>query len=553
MTKHNAPTLILMIAVTLLAVISIFGTANAGQTNQTAYGISSPLPTPVHMPNVIRGLSLPLSVSKQEIAIAQGLQANSLPWNRTSDYMLGTVTVAIVLPQCVGSGCTESWTAGEINQVNSEVQTALQWWQQKAIAAGAKIQFQVVPGHPVTVPVNGVEPINVPGGNSLELCGDEGRWITPVMASLGFSRYPSAGVGYLDNVRDYDNYLRQTYHTDWAFVVFVADASNDAINDPVDGNDGKGLFRRTTCGGTVDPFGVSGYGWITGPHMVMNNVNDGFGSIFMDGVAAMEIGHIFGAPDELYAPGACTPPSEGYSCDHPWGYLNYPHGNCAYNRLNPALQTCMLNDTLSIMRVPEDYGTGVNYSTVNVYTYGQLGWKDSNSNGLPDPIDTTPTITLNPYTPDPTANRAPTYTGIAEDIPLHTANSNYVDVTVNHVRVEYRLNSGSWYSATATDGAFDSYHESYTFAPLLCQNAVYQIDARTINSVGHVSPIVNDTLTVSSSNPCRKIYLPMLMNNNQSGTSLTNLDPTTARPGPFNSSLATPVPLGSSPSLLPMP
>ncbi len=504
-------------------------------------GLVSPLPTPTHIPNAIRGLSLPAVVSRQEMAIAEDGLANPLPWNRTSDYMVGTVTVAIILPQCVGSGCTESWTASEINQVDSEVRTALQWWQQKATVAGATVQFQVVPGQPITVPVNGVEPINVSGGNSLSLCGDEGRWITPVMTGLGFNQYSSSGVGYLDNVRDYDNYLRQTYHTDWAFVVFVADASNDAINDPVDGDAGKGLFRLSTCGGTVLPFGVSGYGWITGPHMVMNNVNDGFDSIFMDGVAAMEIGHIFGAPDELYSYGACTPPSEGYSCDHPWGYLNQPNGNCAYIQKYPSLQTCMLNDTLSIMRSPEDHGTGVNYSTVNVYTYGHLGWKDSNGNGIPDPIDTTPTVALNPYAPDPTSNRAPTYTGTAEDIPLHTTNSDYADITVNHVRVEYRINGGSWYSATATDGAFDSYQEAYTFAPLLCQNGTYQIDARAINSVGHISPFVSDTLTVSSSNPCLKAYLPTVMNNYQGGTLLANPVSTAVQSGPFNSPLATPV------------
>jgi hypothetical protein len=519
---------------------------------ESAAGLVSPLPTPTHIPNAIRGLSLPSAVRQREIAIAQGVSANPLPWNRTSDYMLGTVTVAIILPQCVGSGCTESWTTSEINQVDSEVRTALQWWQQKAAAAGATVQFQVVSGHPITVPVNGVEPINVPGGNSLELCGDEGRWITPVMTGLGFDQYPSSGVGYLDNVRDYDNYLRQTYHTGWAFVAFVADASNDAINDPVDGDAGKGLFRRTTCGGTVLPFGVSGYAWIAGPHMVMNNVNDGFGSIFMDGVAAMEIGHVFGAPDELYAPGYCTPPSEGYSCDHPWGYLNVPSGNCAYIQQSPGQQTCMINDTLSIMRSPVDNETGVNYSTVNIYTYSHVGWKDSNSNGIPDPIDTTPIITLNPYAPDPTSTRAPTYIGVAEDVPLHTTNSNYADVSINHVRVEYRINNGPWYSATSADGAFDSYYEAYTFAPLLCQNGTYQIDARAINSVDHISSIASDTLTVASSTPCSKTYLPIMMKSYQSGMALANPAPATAQPSLFNSPLATPNPSGTS-SSLPMP
>ena len=178
--------------------------------------------------------------------------------------MLGTGTVAVILPQCLGSGCTESWTTDQINQVRSEVRSSLQWWQQKATAAGANVQFQIVPGHPITVATN-VEPINIPGGNSSELCGNEGAWIDQVMANLGFNSYPPTGDQYLNDVRDYDNYLRQTYHTNWAFTVFVSDASNDAINDPVDGPAGRGLFRFTTCGGTTAPFGVSGYGWINRP------------------------------------------------------------------------------------------------------------------------------------------------------------------------------------------------------------------------------------------------------------------------------------------------
>ena len=287
--------------------------------------------------------------------------------------MLGTVTVAVILPQCLGSGCTESWTTDEMDQVRSEVSSSLQWWQQKATAAGANVQFQIVPGHPITVATN-VEPINIPGGNSSELCGNEGAWIDQVMANLGFNSYPPTGDQYLNDVRDYDNYLRQTYHMNWAFTVFVADASNDATNDPVDGPAGRGLFRLTTCGGTTAPFGVSGHGWITGPHMVMNNVNDGFGSILMDGVAAMEIGHIFGAPVELYAPGACMPPTPGPSCNAPWGYLSQPNGNCRYVS-DPNIQTCMLNDNLSLMRYPEDYGTGIIQNTVNPYRAVILGGK----------------------------------------------------------------------------------------------------------------------------------------------------------------------------------
>ena len=525
MTKQSLPTPLLTIAVTLLITILVFATANATPLNQTAYRISSPLPTPVHLPNVIRGLNLPSDVRTRQAQIASGNLANGLPWSRTSDYMLGTVSVAIILPQCVGSGCTESWTTGEIGQIGSAVQAALQWWQQKAAVAGAQVQFQVIPGQPLVVPVNSVEPINVPGGNSLAMCGDEGQWITPVMTNLGFNRYPSAGVGYLDNVRDYDNSLRQTYHTDWAFAVFVADASNDAVTDfdltnpdPNKRYDGRGLFKLTTCGGSLPlpGFGVSGYGWFTGPHMVMNNVNDGYGSVFMDGVAAMEIGHIFGAPDELNSSDACMPPGQGKSCNDLWGYLNIANGNCRYVS-DPAQQTCMLNDNLSIMRYPENYGSGSTISnTVNSYTYGHIGWKDSNSNGIPDPIDTIPTVTLNAYTPNPTSNRTPIFTGLAQDAPVHTSNPNYTDLNINHLRVEYRVNAGTWTAALPVD-ASNPYTEAFTFSPLLCANSTYTIEVHAINSVGHVSAGAGTQLTISSTTPCRIGYLPIVMKTGSSG------------------------------------
>jgi hypothetical protein len=413
-----------------------------------------------------------------------------------------------------------------------------------------------------------VEPINIPGGNSLALCGNEGVWIDEVMANLGFNNYPPTGNEYLNEVREYDNYLRQTYDTDWAFVVFVADASNDAITDydntnpdPSKRYDGRGLFKFTTCNGALpEPgFGVGGYGWITGPHMVMNNVNDGYQPKFMDGVAAMEIGHIFGAPDELRAPGACMPPGQGASCNSPWGYLSKANGNCNYTDPSsvppPLPQTCMLNDHLSLMRSPEDYGTGTNYSTVNTYTYGHIGWWDSHDptgngfpsrgNGLPDTIDTAPSVTLSPYSPDPTSNRTPTYIGTAQDIPFHTTQPNYVDVTINKITaVQYRVNGGSWQLASPVDGTFDSAYEQFTFTPLLCQNGTYLIEVRATNSVGHTSSLTSDTLTISSTAICKKVNLPIMMKDRGVGTQATAPLPSAASatglPGLFKSPLPGP-------------
>lgn len=485
--------------------------------------------------NLQRALVLPQEVIKQQAEIAAKIvrPRGALPWNRTSDFMLGTVAVAIILPQCVnGTTCRETWTQTEINEVRAEVQSGLDWWTQKAAISGANVQFQIIPNQPQVVNISNIEPIRVPGGNSAALCGDEGRWIDPVMMALGYNAYPPTDNQYLNEVRSYDSYLRDTFHSDWAIVVFVADASADAQNDPDDGQNGRGLFKFTTCGGVT--FGVAAYGWITGPHMVMNNVNDGFQSILMDGIAAMEIGHIFGAPDEWNAYGFCMPPGQPKSCDGRWGYLNDVNGNCNYLN-DPNAVTCAINDNRSIMRHPQDEGSpGIIVNSVNVYTKSHLGWRDSDGDQIPDPIDTDPQTGLQAYSPDPTPIRTPTYYGNAQDIAFRTDNGMYRDVTINTIRsVEYQIDNGPWIAATPVDGLFNSAYEEFRFVPVLCENRTYSIKARSTNSVGHRSPVVSDSLTVSSSSRCWNGYLPLLRRNAS----------TDALPAsPFQSPLPTPTP-----------
>jgi len=69
------------------------------------------------------------------------------------------------------------------------------------------------------------------------------------------------------------------------------------------------------------------------------------------------------------------------------------------------------------------------------------------------PTDDTipPSVTITPLSPDPTTDTTPTFTGTATDTQSNIAS------------VEYRVDSGSWVAATASDGAFDSLSEGYTF------------------------------------------------------------------------------------------
>lgn len=181
-----------LISVSILPILTTSSTSVA----------QSPTPNPgmSTQANLQRALVLPQEVIKQQVEIAANMvrPRGALPWNRTSDFMLGTVAVAIILPQCVnGAACRETWTQAEINEVRAEVQSGLDWWTQKAAISGANVQFQLVPGQPQVVNLTNIEPIRIPGGNSAALCGDEGRWIDAVMMALGYNAYPPTGNQYL--------------------------------------------------------------------------------------------------------------------------------------------------------------------------------------------------------------------------------------------------------------------------------------------------------------------------------------------------------------------
>jgi len=66
------------------------------------------------------------------------------------------------------------------------------------------------------------------------------------------------------------------------------------------------------------------------------------------------------------------------------------------------------------------------------------------------PDTTPPSVTITPLSPDPTEDTTPTFTGTATDTQSNIAG------------VDYKVDSGSWVAATASDGAFDSLSEGYT-------------------------------------------------------------------------------------------
>jgi hypothetical protein len=351
---------------------------------------------------------------------------------QTSEYMAGSVAVGILLVESDGSvdPSTEDWTSGERQQVFDEIVAALDWWA--SLEPRANLHF-VYDDHFSNPLPTGVEPITRPQS-------DERLWIADAMSALGYD-----APYYFTRVRDYDNDLRATYQTDWAFTIFVVDSSSDRDNRFSDG--------------------YFAYAYLGGPFMVMTYGNNGYGPSNMDVVAAHEIGHIFYALDQYYnARQPCTSRS---------GYLGVENQNSQYG-------DCAL-DASSIMRGGiSPYAAGV----VDPYAAGQIGWRDSDGDGILDPLDTDLPIGIDAISLGDGGGTV-TVEGMAEVVPYPSPSR--INTTINTLTgVQYRFDGGDWLLAVADDGVFDGTIEGYRFAVSLPPGA-YVLEIAAFDSAGNVS------------------------------------------------------------------
>lgn len=362
---------------------------------------------------------------------------------QTSEYFIGRVAVSIILPESDGSIdlSTEDWTEAERALVLSEVTGALNWWAAREPNAHLTFVYDDGTAAPITT---GYEPINRP-------YGDQALWIAEVMAKKGF-----AGSTYFDQVRRHNNTLRETYDTDWAFTIFIVDSSNDSDNRLSDG--------------------YFAYAYLGGPFTVMTYGNNGYGAHNLDAVAAHEIGHIFLALDQYY--------SAYQHCTRKSGYLGVENQNSQYGG-------CASN-TSSIMRgQTSPYWAG----SVDEYARGQIGWRDSDRDGILDPVDTTLSVISADYVIDPQRPNVLTFSGTVRDDPYPSPLRR--SALINRItEVQYRIGAGPWLSAQATDGAFDIYIEDFTFTSQPLPSGDLPVELRVIDSAGNelVQPI--DTVSI---------------------------------------------------------
>jgi hypothetical protein len=478
--------------VMILAVIAFIVSADTLSSASAVFKspisfLSSPLPTPGGKVVSAEGRWLIAHDVVNRLGSLQSGRGSSNGFaplaDRTSDYMIGRVAVSVILVESNGvvSQSVENWESSEISFVARAMTSAVNWWTQQAQAKNVSLEFIIPPTYPMIVSTR-YEPIKMIG---LEFpAGQADIWISDVMGYLG---YPGTTADYLQRVQQYDNNLRQMYNADWAFTVFVVDGSAD----------GDGLFAKGSWG--MSDQAVSAWAQRPGPYAVVNNLS-GWASRQetndLANVIAHEIGHVFGAADEVWAGGGdCTSGSE---CTAKFGYLSVENQNC--NR-TPA---CSINRPDCMMRVCD-------FDYLCPYSAGQVGWRDSDGNGRPDPIDTKPRLTIIAYPPNPSSSHMLNYSAQVADIPYPTTQPGYISVTINAVTVQYQIDSmtGNWSTAFAGDGNWDSPYEE-GFKILVFDNGVHTIYLRSINKVGNVSPVSNHVITVSSTEPVYRVRLPIV-------------------------------------------
>ena len=361
----------------------------------------------------------------------------------TSEYFIGRVAVGIVLPESDGSADTssEDWTAAEQTLVLSEITAALDWWA--ALEPNAHLTFVYDDGTAAPIATS-YEPISRP-------YGDQSLWIDQVMATKGYTNSL-----YFDQVRSHNNDLRDTFDTDWAFTIFVVDSSADS-----DGSFADDRFA---------------YAYLGGPFLVMTYGNYNYGPENMDAVAAHEIGHIFMALDQYSA--AHQP------CTRKSGYLGVENHNSQYGG-------CASNEP-SIMRgQTSPYTNG----QIDTFARGQIGWRDSDGDSIPDPMDTTLSVTSSEIVTNVTQSNVLTCTGSVRDDPYPSPLRR--SVTINTIeQIQYRVAGGEWIDAQPTDGEFGAYAEDFGFTTPPLPTGDLDIDLRVLDSAGNELIQTIDTISM---------------------------------------------------------
>ncbi|MBK9710032.1 MAG: hypothetical protein IPO81_01660 [Kouleothrix sp.] len=355
-----------------------------------------------------------------------------------SAFLAGRVAVQAIFVESNGSQepSTHDWTEGQMAAVRAQMASALDWW--RTHLPNAHLSFDLSS----RVATSGYEPIR-------HTLASEGLWISEALSSMGAS-----GLNYFEQAYTANQNLRQERGADWAATIFIANSK-----DVPGGSFADGRFA---------------YAYISGPFMVVTSDAGPYGINQMAQVVTHELGHIFGALDQYAA--AVTP------CTAQSGYLAVPTTNSQFNSCGTQLGSIML-EPLSAYQAGQ----------IDPSALGQLGYRDSDGDGIPDPLDTTPTAQL--QIDRPAGGGRPTLAGHVIDQPYLSPFDR--PTTINTItRAEYQVDGGEWFVLPPQDGAYDSASEPIAWT-LPLYDGRHTIRLRAANSLGARSSVSSATVDVS--------------------------------------------------------
>ncbi len=371
----------------------------------------------------------------------------SRSWPPTSEFMLGHVAVGVIMPESDGVG-SHDWTDAEEEKMVEEVISAMNFWAKHAPGNALEFTYEIN----YRVPVR-VEPLDR-GGWMIE-----DKWAGMSLSSLGFE-----GSNYFVQSYSYVNEIKRRYDSDWGFLIFI-----------LHGREGQSFGSFLA------------YSYLGGPFNVNVSSNGSLGPDNLDRVIAHETGHTFYTLDEY--------PSSPHDCSVRSGYLNVENANKYHGG-----ETCKLN-VMCIMRGADPSYT-IDLLPPCVYTKGQVGWWDSDEDGIPDVLDTDPVVESLRLDLEETGAVAAgdtlfsswaTFDGSVAAAPLINMNMfsevSPRSVTIEPVRAEYRLDGGPWTSCEPGDLGFDSPSETFSFAVhALAPFRWHKVDVRSVTEHGNVTP-----------------------------------------------------------------
>ena len=335
-------------------------------------------------------------LESRQLLAADPLGATDLD---TGEFFLGSVTVTPVFFESDGSSSnhTEDWTEQEITDALDSIDEALQWWSTLLGTITDKHQIEFVVDD--TFARDPFETRFEPISNTSQTFG---RYVSEFLVDQGLGDSTSVNHGML---RFNDRQRNAPEHqTDWAFTIFMVDASEDP----------DGFFD--TSGDFSGAFAYSGGLYIVTPNSRPTST------------IAHEIGHIFWARDEYPGGGSYTDRA---------GYYNAQNIN-AHD--NPDL-----DQEPSIMRGGVPTVQAFQQGISSPRTLELIGWRDSDGDGVFDLADVPLDLDVSGYF-DP-ATSVYHVNGSASAVALLNQNSRSFrsDITLNEIdRLEYRLDDGAW-------------------------------------------------------------------------------------------------------------